>query len=96
MTGRNKVYTEAFKREAVRLSYESGRTKAQVCADLGVGKSTMSAWRKQYREADLLAAEAPEDPVKEIARLKRENELLRQERDLLKCSRIAIDPVDRL
>jgi len=29
--------------------------------------------------------EAPhEDPAKEIARLKRENELLRQERDLLK------------
>ena len=84
MAGRNRVFTEVFKRQAVRLSYKSGRTKAQVCADLRVGKSTMSAWRKQYREADLVAEAPHEDPTKEIARLKLENELLRQERDLLK------------
>jgi len=43
MTGRNREFTEEFKREAVRLSFESGRTIDQVAQDLGVGKSTLTA-----------------------------------------------------
>jgi len=83
MSGRHREFTEDFKREAVRLSYESGRTAAQVAADLGIGKSTLVSWRRQFREADLLSG-PHEDPAKEIARLRHENEILRQERDLLK------------
>lgn len=83
MTGRNRDFTDDFKKEAVRLSFESGRTVEQVAKDLGIGKSTLNTWRRQFRDADL-AAGPHEDPSKEIARLKRENEILRQERDLLK------------
>jgi transposase len=78
-----RTFTEEFKREAVRLTETSGRTIAQVADDLGLGLSTLTRWKRRYREADLLAG-PHEDTAKELARLRKENELLRQERDLLK------------
>jgi transposase len=83
MSTKQKRFTEAFKREAVRLAEESGRTLADIADDLGIGKSTLGKWLRQFREEDLLAG-PHEDVEKELARLRRENELLRQERDLLK------------
>ncbi len=76
-------YTEDFKREAVHLVQNSGRGLAEIAADLGVGKSTLGKWKRQFAEEDLLAG-PHEDMGKELARLRKENELLRQERDLLK------------
>ncbi|MAL78238.1 MAG: hypothetical protein CMN55_03880 [Sneathiella sp.] len=49
MSSRQKQFTEEFKREAVRLVEESGRTMADIAEDLGVGKSTLGKWRRQYR-----------------------------------------------
>lgn len=83
MSKRRKHYTEDFKREAVRLVEESGRTQQEIAVDLGIGKSTLGKWLLHYREEDLLAG-PHEDKEEELARLRRENELLRQERDLLK------------
>ena len=78
-----RIFTEEFKQEAVQLTQTSGRTIAQVADDLGIGLSTLTRWKRRYREADLLAG-LHEDTAKELARLRKENELLRQERDLLK------------
>lgn len=84
MTGRvMKKVTDDFRKEAVRLVLSSGRSLTQIAQDLGIGKSTLSTWVSAHREADLLSG--PHDDVqKELARLRRENEILRQERDLLK------------
>lgn len=76
-------YTEDFKKEAVRLAAESGRTVGDIAADLGIGKSTLGKWKRQFAEEDLLSG-PHEDMGKELERLRKENELLRQERDLLK------------
>ena len=76
-------FTDDFKQEAVRLTLTSGRTIKQVADDLGIGLSTLTRWRGKHIEADLLSG--PHDDVeKELARLRKENNLLRQERDLLK------------
>ena len=76
-------FAEDFKCEAVRLTETSGRTIKQVADDLGIGLSTLTRWRGKHIEAVLLSG--PHDDVdKELARLRRENEVLRQERDLLK------------
>lgn len=82
MTGSKQKFTKEFRREAVRLSRESGRTVRDIAEDLGVGMSTLSKWRSA--DADKEPAPPHDDPRKELARLRRENEILRQERDLLK------------
>lgn len=84
-----RVYTAEFKLEAVRLSRQPDKTIAEVAASLGVGRSTLTAWRRHHRERGELAfpghgrvALTPEEA--EIQRLKRELEITRQERDILK------------
>ena len=62
---------------------ERGRTVGEVAADLGIGKSTLTRWRSRYQEAELLSGRQ-NDVQKELIRLRRENKVLRQERDLLK------------
>ena len=82
-SSKGRVIDDAFRREAVRLLSTSGRTVEQVADDLGIGRSTLSKWKSRLFEAELLAG--PHDDLhKELARLRRENELLRAERDLLK------------
>lgn len=76
-------YTDEFKREALRILKTSGRSMGEVAEDLGIGKSTLGGWKRKFRDADLLAG--PHDDLEtEVLRLKKENELLRQERDILK------------
>ena len=82
-TKERRTFTEEFKREAVRLVDTSGLPIRQVAEDLGIGLSTLTRWLRIFREQELLSG--PHDDVdKELARLRKENELLRQERDLLK------------
>jgi transposase len=65
-----------------------------VAEDLGIGLSTLRHWMDRHREQRLdepaahsqedTAAEPQEDTAAELKRLRRENEVLRQERDILK------------
>ena len=81
--GKQRVFDEAFKREAVQILATGGRTVRQVADDLGVGFSTLNKWKSRLEEAELLAG-PHDDVMKDLARLRRGNELLRAERDLLK------------
>ena len=85
MTGSKQKFTKEFRREAVRLSRESGHTVREIAEDLGVGMSTLSKWRSV--DADQDPAPPHDDLHKELACIRRENEILRQERDLLKKMR---------
>ena len=78
-----RVFTEEFKREAVRLIETSGRTIAQIAEDLGVGLSTLSRWNRIYREAGS-SSKTHDDATQELVRLRKENAVLRQEREILK------------
>lgn len=77
---------EEFRREAVRIALSSGLPKARVAADLGIGKSTLSHWISQYRSSDLtaIAPEAQTNLVRENERLRLENRVLREKREMLK------------
>ena len=82
-TGRHAKNTPEFKAEAVRIALTSGRKNSEVAKNLGIGVSTLGKWITAHREADLLSG-PHEDVSKELARLRKENEILRAERDLLK------------
>lgn len=82
---KHREFTADFKREAVRILTTSGRDISSVAADLGIGMSTLDRRRRTIEEKDLIAG-PHEDVNKELARLRKENELLRQERDLSKKS----------
>ena len=81
------AFTKEFEREAVRLAETSGRTRKEVAEDLGIGLSTLTRWLARNRDAvmdDPGLRDANEDMAGELKRLRRENEILRQERDILK------------
>ena len=82
-TDKGRVIDDAFRQEAVRVLAASGRTIREVADELGVGASSLGAWKRKLYRAELMAG-PHEDVEKELARLRRENDLLRAERDLLK------------
>ena len=76
-------YGVAFRTEAVRLALTSGLTRKQLSSDLGIGFSTLNKWVQQDRHKDLMSG-PHEDQEKELARLRKENRILREEREILK------------
>ena len=75
--------TEEFRSEAVRIALTSGLSQNQVADDLGIGLSTLSKW-VAARKHDELMAGSHDDKDMELARLRKENRILREERDILK------------
>ena len=78
-------FTKEFREEAVRLAQTSGRTRREIASDLGIGRSTLVRWIGRSREGRAVDPAAAESEVTaELKRLRRDNEILRQERDILK------------
>lgn len=75
--------TPEFRREAVRLALTSGRTRREIAEDLGIGLSTLTRWLSQERDVRE-PSEISVDLHAELKRLRRENAVLKQERDILK------------
>ncbi len=86
MADRKQTFTPEFRAEAVRWAQTSGRSRREVAPDLGVGLSTLRTWidGRREREMDHPPADRQEDMAAELKRLRRENEVLRQEREILK------------
>ncbi len=85
-----KSYNEAFRREAVRLADQSGRTATDVAHELGIHPGQIYNWRTQFNKlskgqftvADGTNYAKPES--EEVRRLKKRVAELEQERDILK------------
>lgn len=84
---KRRVYTREFKVEAVRLTTEPGQSVARVARDLGLNENMLWRWRQQLKDDPQTTFPGrgrlkPRD--EELRRLRRENQILRQERDFLK------------
>ena len=91
-------FDEEFKREVATLASAPGATDGQVGRDLGVSAWSVSRWRRRYGLSKTgvtapgpgaaAARSAPPPSAAEwegqVRALKRENEELRQQRELLK------------
>ena len=85
-----RVFTEEFKRDAVRLSQERGNI-SQVARDLGVHESVVGRWKRQLEkgvENPFPGQGNPQDP--EVAQLKRELARVKEENEILLISKKAV------
>jgi len=80
-------YDLEFKVEAIRMASEPGVTNRDVERRLGIGQGVLSRWKRELNR-DGQEAYPGKGRLKledeEMRRLKRENERLRRERDILK------------
>jgi transposase-like protein len=81
---KRRTFDEAFKREAVGLLLKEDKPIKALAIDLGVSHWNLRDWKKRY---------GPPEPVRssealelELRALRRENERLRTQRDILKKS----------
>jgi transposase len=82
MSRARRVFSTEFKQEAVELVRRNGRSANQVATELGVNQTTLSRWK---REAEATSSTGQGMPAaEELKQLRRENERLRMERDILK------------
>ncbi len=76
-------YSEEFKREAVKLLRSGDRTVPQLARELGVSQGSLRTWSTQIvdegKAEGLSSAER-----EELRRLRRENRVLAEEREILK------------
>ncbi len=89
---KQKNYDKTFKEHAVNLWLGSGRSAREVALELGIKPDRLYMWKQALYPKESAAGEArppgkkrrPEELEAEVARLQRENDYLRQQRDILK------------
>lgn len=91
---RNSKYTKEFRDETVELILNSDKSALQIANDLGINDKTIYTWVKNYKkEHNIITpinqtksskSTSQEEMMKELKKLRAENKLLKQERDILK------------
>ncbi len=77
-------YPAEFKEEAVRLARSGDKPVSQVARDLGVSYESLRHWVKQSEIDSGERQGLTTDEREELVRLRRENRILQQEREILK------------
>lgn len=80
---KKREYTNEFKQDAVRLIERGDLSIIQIAKDLGVSDSALHAWKKQFGKKPDGSRTTP-DEHEELIRLRRENKILKEEREILK------------
>lgn len=105
MSKTGKTYTEEFRRDAVELLQSSGRPLKQVARELGVSHNSLRSWQNRilgqsvdlsfgaesYKDLDGASAE---ELHAEIKKLRKQNQYLQRQKEILKkaASILAEDP----
>jgi len=77
-------FTKAFKAEVVELVRQPGNSAAGVARDLDLTETAVRAWVKQADIDDGQREGLTSAQLAELAQLRKENRVLREERDILK------------
>lgn len=85
MARERRLFSEEFKREAVKLVNQPGATKAAIARDLGVGANLLGRWCRDV-SGETAAGSASSEKVspQEYERMRRELAKVKTERDILK------------
>ena len=83
---KRRAFSAEYKTETVRLIQRSGKSIGQMASDLGIGDTALRRWMAQ---AETEAGRGPAGALKrtereELVELRRENQRLRMEREILK------------
>jgi transposase len=84
---KRRKYDKEFKKEAVRLVLEEGRSAAEVERNLGTGSNMVSRWVREFQEDPKYSFPGQgkmKEPEQELHDLKKELERVKRERDILK------------
>lgn len=85
MARERRLFTEEFKREAVKLVKQPGATKAAIARDLGVGPNLLGRWcRDASGETPVSNSSGEKVSPQEYERMRRELAKVKTERDILK------------
>ena len=85
MTRKRRMYTDEFKREAVKLVTVRGYPLSQAARNLGVHANLLRTWKQKIAaEDEQYEAGLTEEERTELASLRAENKRLRMGRDILK------------
>lgn len=82
-------YTEEFRRETVQLLESSSKAVPELAQELGINPKSLYRWRSQYGGNRPISKsnqtkDDSNDLEAEVKRLRRDNKVLQQERDILK------------
>ena len=80
---KRREYTEEFKREAVALVTEQGYKPSEAARSLGIGNDLVRRWKREFEE-EASGVGLNEDEREELKRLRKENRLLKMEKEILK------------
>ena len=83
-----KIYTKAFKLEALRLMETSGKPASEVAMQLGIRRNQLYKWKEQMNKKGDVASSKRGRPKKEqqseLSRLRAENARLKADVEILK------------
>lgn len=83
MAGKRRKYTQEFKDSAVKLVTEQGYKMSEAARNLDINVSLIRRWKAES-EAVQQEDDSTADLRAELARLKKENQRLKVEREILK------------
>ena len=78
------LYSPEFRREAVRLLKSSGRSIPQLAKELGCSPQSLRNWSTQLAVDEGRSEGLSSVEREELRRLRRENRVLAEEREILK------------
>ena len=87
MTQKRKQFSKQFKIDAVKLVTGQGYAVSEAARNLGIHHSSLRRWKKQFETngEQAFPGKGRMNPEKEeLSRLRKENKLLRMEREILK------------